>query len=157
MLAGISDHEGMQHALSLAKKAQINGEVPVGAALYLDGQIIGEGYNAPIARHDASAHAEIVALRDAGQQLGNYRLPGTTLYVTLEPCIMCIGAISQARVKRLVYGSDDPKRGAIVSALNLSTLDFLNHRIEVERGVLADHCSQILKDFFQSKRDPKSP
>ncbi|MGH8597864.1 MAG: tRNA adenosine(34) deaminase TadA, partial [Gammaproteobacteria bacterium] len=121
------DEAWMRHAIELARKAEKLGEVPVGAALIRDQSLIAEGFNCPIATHDPSAHAEIIALRAAGQVLGNYRLIDTTLYVTLEPCIMCIGAILHARVKRLVFGATDPHSGAILSALDLSELSFFNH------------------------------
>ncbi|CAL1238845.1 tRNA adenosine(34) deaminase [Candidatus Methylocalor cossyra] len=142
----------MRQALALAERAAAMGEVPVGAVLVKDGEIVGEGWNCPIATHDPTAHAEIVALRAAGAKLGNYRLVDSSLYVTLEPCVMCMGAIVHARVKRLVYGAADPKRGAAGSALQLAEVEFLNHRVEVLGGILADVCGTRLKAFFQNRR-----
>jgi tRNA(adenine34) deaminase len=147
------DEEWMEHAIELAHKAENLGEVPVGAVLIRDQSLIAEGWNCPISSNDPSAHAEIVAMRAAGKVLGNYRLVDTTLYVTLEPCIMCIGAILHARVKRLVFGAPDPHRGAVYSAIDLSDLSFFNHRIEWQGGVLADRCSGLLTDFFVRKRN----
>lgn len=149
------DEEWMQQAIELAREAERLGEIPVGALLIRNGVLIAEGWNCPIENHDPSAHAEIVALRAAGAILGNYRLVDTTLYVTLEPCIMCIGAIMNARVKRLVFGALDPSRGAVTSAIKLSELSFFNHRIEWQSGVLAHHCSELLKKFFARKRNPE--
>ncbi|XCV37986.1 tRNA adenosine(34) deaminase TadA [Methylococcus sp. ANG] len=142
----------MRHALALARTAEAAGEVPIGAVLVRDGEILGEGYNQPISTHDPTAHAEIVALRAAGARLGNYRLVDTTLYVTLEPCAMCMGAILHARVGRLVFGAADPKRGAAVSALRLIDAEFMNHRVELTEGVLAEECGQLLRDFFRNRR-----
>lgn len=138
--------------MALASRAESFGEVPVGAVLVKDDAILSEGWNCPIARNDPSAHAEMVALRAGGQVLQNYRLLDTTLYVTLEPCVMCMGAIVHARVKRLVFGALDPKRGAVVSALQLADVDFLNHRVEVTGEVLAAECSEQLKTFFKRRR-----
>ena len=146
------DESWMRYALRLAQRAQDQGEVPVGAVLVKNERMIAEGANAVIATHDATAHAEIVALRQAGKQLENYRLIDTTLYVTLEPCVMCMGAIGQARIKRLVFGAFDEKRGAVCNALNLANAEFLNHRVNWHGGVLETHCAQILKDFFVSRR-----
>lgn len=142
----------IRHALSLAQRAQDEGEVPVGAVLVLDERIIGEGWNRPVTTHDPSAHAEILALRSAAQTLGNYRLPGTTLYVTLEPCIMCAGAITHARVSRLVFGAADPKAGAVSSMYDVISQPRLNHRVEWSGGILEAACGQILRDFFKSRR-----
>ena len=142
----------MQRAIHLAHEAEKAGEVPVGAVIDLDGEIIGEGWNRPILDHDPTAHAEIRALQEAGRQLQNYRLVGATLYVTLEPCVMCMGAISHARIQRVVYGAPDPKRGAAGSALQLADAPFLNHRVEVEGGLFLDECSQLLLDFFRARR-----
>jgi tRNA(adenine34) deaminase len=142
----------MVRAIHLAKEAQKVGEVPVGALIFFEGQIIGEGWNRPILDHDPTAHAEITALREAGRTLQNYRLVGATLYVTLEPCVMCMGAISHARIQRIVYGAPDPKRGAAGSALQLGDADFLNHRIEVSGGLLEETCSALLLDFFRARR-----
>lgn len=142
----------MQHALTLAQKAQAQGEVPVGALLVADGQMIGQGWNQMISSHDASAHAEIMALRDAGASLGNYRLPDTTLYVTLEPCCMCAGAIIHARVARVVYAADDPKTGAAGSCFDVLNSDRHNHRVAITAGVLADSAGDMLKQFFKTRR-----
>lgn len=142
----------MQRALELARRAEQEGEVPVGAVLVKDNEIISEGWNRPISGCDPTAHAEIQALRAAGQRLGNYRLVETTLYVTLEPCIMCIGAIMHARVQRLVYAASDPRAGAIHSAYTIPNDGKLNHSIEVETGVLADECSGLLTNFFRARR-----
>ncbi|WP_126454126.1 tRNA adenosine(34) deaminase TadA [Sulfuriflexus mobilis] len=146
------DEQFMQHALELARRAEQEGEVPVGAVLVKDNAIVAEGWNRPISGCDPTAHAEIQALRAAGQTLGNYRLVDTTLYVTLEPCIMCIGAIMHARVRRLVYASSDPRAGAIHSAYTIPDDAKLNHAIEVESGVLADECSSLLTNFFRARR-----
>ena len=147
-----ADQGWMRHALTLAEQAQAAGEVPVGAVLVKDGEIIGQGWNRPISTHDPTAHAEIIALREAGLKIGNYRLIDTTLYVTLEPCVMCMGALSQARVRRLVYAATDPKRGAVESALRLADAEFLNHRIETTGGVLGDECGDRLRAFFRARR-----
>lgn len=146
------DENWMRYALRLAQRAQDAGEVPVGAVLVKDDDVIAEGANAVIATHDATAHAEIVALRRAGRHIENYRLLHTTLYVTLEPCVMCMGAISHARVKRLVFGAYDEKRGAVCHALHLAHADFLNHHVSWVGGVLQTPCSQLLKDFFIMRR-----
>ena len=147
-----TDAAWMRHALTLAEQARAAGEVPVGAVLVRAGEILGEGWNCPIATHDPTAHAEIVALRTAGRDIGNYRLVETTLYVTLEPCVMCMGAISHARVRRLVFGATDPKRGAVESALELAEAAFLNHEVQWTGGVLAEECGQMLRDFFRERR-----
>lgn len=147
-----SDEAWMRHAIRLAQRAEQQGEVPVGALLVLDEACIAEGWNQPIQASDPTAHAEIVALRKAGQQLQNYRLIDSTLYVTLEPCVMCMGAIAHARVKRLVFGAYDPKRGAVCHALQLSDAAFLNHRIEWTGGVLEQTCAELLTDFFRARR-----
>ena len=146
------DEKFMQYALELARRAEQEGEVPVGAVLVHGEEIVGEGWNRPISGCDPTAHAEIQALRAAGQELGNYRLVDTTLYVTLEPCIMCIGAIMHARVQRLVYAASDPRAGAIHSAYTIPNDGKLNHSIEVESGVLADECSGLLTNFFRARR-----
>ena len=150
--APFSDEYWMQHALELARQAERQGEVPVGAVIVRDGTMIGKGYNQPITHHDPSAHAEIIALRDAGQAISNYRLIDATLYVTLEPCVMCVGAILHARIKKLVFGATDPKRGAVCSALQLSHAGFSNHRVEWEAGILKQTCSQLLSSFFLARR-----
>ena len=142
----------MRHALELASQAQAAGEVPVGAVVVKDGEIIGRGFNAPISRHDPSAHAEMMALRDAAQNIGNYRLAGCELFVTLEPCLMCAGAIMHARIARLVYGANDPKTGACGSVLNVFSEPRLNHHTQVAAGVLADDCGLMLSNFFALRR-----
>ncbi len=142
----------MQVALELAKQAAINGEVPVGAIVVNNGEIIGRGSNAPISLNDPSAHAEIQALRDAAKTLNNYRLIECTLYVTLEPCVMCTGAIQHARIAKLVYGASDPKTGACGSVVNLMTENKLNHHTEVLAGVMAEECGKLLSTFFKERR-----
>ena len=142
----------MRRALGLAQKAKDTGEVPVGALLVHNGAIIGEGWNQPIALHDPSAHAEMMALREAARKIGNYRLTGSTLYVTLEPCVMCAGAMVHARVQRLVFGASDPKAGAVSSVYDVIANPKLNHRIEWTGGVLEDECGKILRDFFKARR-----
>lgn len=148
----MTDQEYMELALALAAEAAAAGEVPVGALVVKDGEIIGRGYNAPISCHDPSAHAEIRAMRDAAQNIGNYRLVGCTLYVTLEPCAMCTGAIQHARIARLVYGASDPKTGACGSVVNLMAEDRLNHHTEVEGGMMASECGAVLSAFFAARR-----
>ena len=145
----------MQHALELATRAESEGEVPVGAIVVYDDQIIGEGWNRPIIESDPTAHAEIMALRSAAKKTNNYRLLDTTLYVTLEPCIMCTGAIIHSRVKRVVYGASDPKAGASESAFTILGTDCLNHKVDVENGILAAECGHILTNFFRQKREDK--
>jgi len=142
----------MQRALALAKLAEQQGEVPVGAVLVRDGQIIGEGYNQPISQHDTSAHAEIQAIRDACSKLENYRLPDTTLYVTLEPCAMCAGAIVHARIKRVVIATNEPRAGAAGSVLNVLQHGQLNHHCAVEFGLLQEQSAKMLREFFQVRR-----
>ncbi|MBT5559275.1 MAG: tRNA adenosine(34) deaminase TadA [Proteobacteria bacterium] len=146
------DTRWMHKALELAQEAASSGEVPVGAVLVCDDLMLGEGSNASIIRKDATAHAEIQALRAAGQQRANYRLPGTTLYVTLEPCAMCAGAIIHARVERVVIGASDPRTGAAGSIMNILQHDDLNHKCEVTMGILEDECSAMLRNFFRTKR-----
>jgi tRNA(adenine34) deaminase len=146
------DEFWMQRALSLAKIAAEANEVPVGAVLVLEEDHIAEGFNCPISTHDPSAHAEMVALRKGAEKMGNYRLVNTTLYVTLEPCMMCAGAMVHARIKRLIYGAADPKTGAIQSKAHLLDQPFLNHRIAYAGGLLAEECGQLLSQFFQAKR-----
>ena len=141
----------MREALALAAQAAAAGEVPVGAVVVRDGRIIGRGFNRPVSSRDPTAHAEIVALREAARREGNYRLPGTTLYVTLEPCLMCVGAILSARVARVVYGAAEPKFGAVGSLLDASALA-TNHHFETRKGVLEVECLKLVKDFFQAKR-----
>jgi tRNA(adenine34) deaminase len=147
-----SDEIWMHRALNLARKAEEAGEVPVGAVLVKDGICIAEGWNCPIASNDPTAHAEITAIRAGGLALGNYRLVDTTLYVTLEPCAMCMGAIVHARIRRLVFGASDPERGAVCSALPLAEMAFLNHRVEYSSGVLSVECAAQLKNFFRMRR-----
>jgi len=142
----------MQVALDLAREAAAADEVPVGAVVVIDGTVVGRGFNQPILRHDPTAHAEIMALRDAAARIGNYRLPGSTLYVTLEPCVMCTGAIMHARVARVVFGARDPKTGAAGSVLDLYSESRLNHHAEIEGGVLADECGCLLSNFFAARR-----
>ena len=142
----------MREALALARAAEAADEVPVGAVLVKDGAIIGRGFNSPIGRHDPSAHAEMLALRDAAQRLGNYRLVGCELYVTLEPCAMCVGAMLHARIARLVYGARDPKTGACGSVLDLFAEPRLNHHTAVTSGVLAAECGAMLSNFFAARR-----
>jgi tRNA(adenine34) deaminase len=147
------DHAFMQRALELAVHARdADNEVPVGAVLLLDGQVVGEGWNSNITLNDPTAHAEICALRDAGRRLGNYRFPGSTLYVTLEPCAMCAMALVHARVARVVYGAADPKTGAAGSVFDTLVSEKNNHRIRVEGGLLADVAGQLLRDFFRLHR-----
>ena len=147
-----ADDAFMAEALALARAAQARGEVPVGAVVVREGAIVGRGGNAPIAASDPTAHAEIAALREAGRALGNYRLPGCTLYVTIEPCAMCAGAILHARIARLVYGARDPKTGACGSVVDLFAEPRLNHHATAEGGVLADECGKLLSDFFAARR-----
>ncbi len=142
----------MHAALDLARQAAQAGEVPVGAVVVKDGQIVGRGYNAPISRHDPSAHAEMMALRDAAQRLGNYRLVGCELFVTLEPCVMCVGAMFHARIARVVFGAHDPKTGAAGSVFNLFNETRLNHHARIHGGVLAEECGKVLSDFFAMRR-----
>jgi tRNA(adenine34) deaminase len=142
----------MQQALSQAHNAWALGEVPVGAVVVRDGEVIATGFNQPIGTHDPTAHAEIMALRAAAEILGNYRLPGCELYVTLEPCAMCSGAMMHARLSRIVFGASDPKTGVCGSVTNLFALEKLNHHAELVGGVLADQCGALLKDFFASRR-----
>jgi tRNA(adenine34) deaminase len=149
--ASVAD-EFMRAALSLAGEARRRGEVPVGAVVVLDGDVIGEGFNHPIGAHDPTAHAEIVAMRAAASRLGNYRLTGATLYVTIEPCQMCVGAMVHARVARLVYGAREPKAGAIESAMRAHEHPSLNHRVEVVGGVLEAECRAMIQGFFEERR-----
>lgn len=148
----LDDEKWMREALLLARQAEAAGEVPVGAVLVKDGALVGSGWNQPIGAHDPTAHAEIMAMRAAAKSVGNYRLTGTTLYVTLEPCAMCAGAMVHARAARLVYGAADPKTGAAGSVFDLTRSDKLNHRLEVEGGVLAEECGGLLREFFAHRR-----
>jgi len=149
----LKDADFMQLALEQARQAAARGEVPVGAVLVRDGEVIAHGGNQPIAAHDPSAHAEIVALRAGGQALGNYRLDDTVLYVTLEPCLMCASAIVHARVRRVVFGAFDPKAGAAGGLIDAFALKGLNHRVDVFGGVLEAECGRLLADFFLRNRD----
>lgn len=146
------DEACMRRALALAQQAQQLGEVPVGALVAVNGEVAGEGFNAPISRCDASAHAEIQALRDAGLRLGNYRLEGATLYVTLEPCTMCVGALVHARIARVVFAATEPKAGSLVSARRQLESGYYNHVFSFEGGLLADEASALLSDFFRRRR-----
>ena len=147
-----NDKDFMREALVLAQQAELAGEVPVGAVVVKDGVIVGRGSNSPISRHDPSAHAEMLALREAAQYLGNYRLVGCELFVTLEPCVMCVGAIFHARIARVVFGACDPKTGACGSVLDLFAEQRLNHHTGVTSGVLADECGTMLSNFFAARR-----
>ena len=151
-----TDTDYMQMALDLARHAALSGEVPVGAIVVKDGVVIGRGANAPINLQDPTAHAEIIAMREAAQYLGNYRLVDCTLYVTLEPCVMCAGTMQHARIAKLVYGASDPKTGACGSVINLMSEPKLNHHCEVISGVLAEDCAVILITFFKQRRLVKS-
>ncbi|PZP23839.1 MULTISPECIES: tRNA adenosine(34) deaminase TadA [Pseudomonas] len=147
------DQRFMAEALALAAQGAALGEVPVGALLVRDGEVIGSGFNCPISRHDPSAHAEMVAIRAAAEAVQNYRLPGSTLYVTLEPCSMCAGLIVHARIQRVVFGAAEPRAGVALSRGQFFAQDFLNHRVLVEGGVLAEECGAVLKAFFKARRD----
>ena len=153
--SGSSDEYWMRQAILLANKAESLDEVPVGAVLVYDNAVIGEGWNQPIGLHDPTAHAEMMALRAGALAVKNYRLVDTTLFVTLEPCAMCVGAIIHARVKRVVFGASDPKTGAAGSVFALLNDDQFNHKVEVTGGVLADECGSLLKSFFGKKRGKK--
>jgi tRNA(adenine34) deaminase len=148
-----SSHDGfMRLALEQAAKGAAGGEVPVGAVVVLDGRLVGAGYNQPIGTSDPTAHAEIVAMRDAARTVENYRLTGAVLYVTVEPCLMCVGAMVHARIKTLVYGAAEPKSGAVGSSFSAQELPGLNHRLEVVSGVLEDDCRAIIQAFFRERR-----
>ncbi|BBM00213.1 tRNA adenosine(34) deaminase TadA [Microbulbifer sp. GL-2] len=151
-MATPKDYMFMRRALELAELAAERGEVPVGAVLVQDGKVIGEGSNRPIGNCDPSAHAEIVALRRAAEDKQNYRLPNTTLYVTIEPCTMCFGALVHARVGRLVYGASEPRAGVIESQLKLGEAGFFNHKIAVESGVMAEEAGKLVREFFHDRR-----
>jgi len=152
MQASAQDLQWMRHAIDLARRAEAEGEVPVGAVIVRDDQLIAEGWNRPIGHHDPTAHAEIMALRAAGQAEANYRLIGTTLYVTLEPCVMCAGAIVHARVARVVYAATDPRAGAAGSVYSLLEDTPLNHQVQVMGGVMAEECGGMLQQFFRARR-----
>ena len=142
----------MREALRLAREGAAAGEVPVGAVLVMEGEIAGSGWNAPVARHDPTAHAEILAIREAAVRIGNYRLAGSTLYCTLEPCVMCAGALVAARVARLVFGARDLRFGGVRSKFQVADSETLNHRVEVVEGVLAVECVELLREFFAERR-----
>ena len=148
----MSDEDFLRQALELAKDAERGGEVPVGALVVLDGRVIGRGRNSPIARNDPTAHAEILALREGAAATGNYRLEGATMYATLEPCVMCAGALVAARVSRLVFGARDLRFGGVRSKFQLADADVLNHRLEILEGVLGAECAELLQRFFISRR-----
>ena len=152
-LQQVVDEKYMRRALELAAQGEQLGEVPVGAVIVYEDDIIGEGFNKPITHHDPTAHAEIVALRYAAEHLQNYRLVGSTIYVTLEPCTMCVGALIHARIARLVFGTTEPKAGVVVSQAELLDSAYLNHRIRVQGGVLAENCQHQLSDFFRRRRE----
>ncbi|HXO35559.1 MAG TPA: tRNA adenosine(34) deaminase TadA [Candidatus Acidoferrales bacterium] len=151
-MAAANDELGMEEALRAAQRALAAGEVPVGAVVVSQGRVVGRGWNRNIADFDPTAHAEIVALREAGATIGNHRLADCDLFVTIEPCAMCAGAMVHARIKRLIYGADDPKAGAVQSVMQVLNHPRLNHRVEVHGGVLAGRCAQVLQEFFKSRR-----
>jgi tRNA(adenine34) deaminase len=142
----------MHAALALARQAESNGEVPVGAVVVVNGEIIGRGFNSPITKSDPTAHAEMLALREAGAHLRNYRLESATLYATLEPCVMCAGALVAARIRRLVFGARDLRFGGVRSKFHLADSELLNHRVEIVEGVLAPECVELMKKFFEHRR-----
>lgn len=150
-----NDEFWMRHALTLAQRAWGEGEVPVGAVLVHHGQVIGEGWNRPIGHHDPTAHAEIMAIRQGGKVIENYRLIDTTLYVTLEPCVMCAGAMVHGRVGRLVFGARDAKTGAAGSLMDVLGHPGMNHQVKIEQGILAEECAALLSDFFRQRRAQK--
>jgi tRNA(adenine34) deaminase len=147
------DEDFMREALIEAEAACEDGEVPVGAVVVLDGNVIARGRNAMIGANDPTAHAEVVALRKAASAIGNYRLIGTTMYSTIEPCAMCAGALVHARIERLVYGADDPKAGAVETHFGICSADFLNHQVSVEGGILEGECRRVLQSFFRDRRN----
>ena len=147
-----TDEHYMERAFELAQQAKEQDEVPVGAVIVYENKIIGEGFNQPISSNDPTAHAEIVAFRQAGQTLNNYRLPDATMYVTLEPCAMCAGAIVHARLAKLIYAADDPKTGACGSVFNSLQTNELNHKVEIEKGLMEEESRTMLQDFFKAKR-----
>jgi tRNA(adenine34) deaminase len=151
-----SDELWMEEALREAQRAQALGEVPIGAVVVSEGRVVGRGCNRPITENDPTAHAEIVALREAGQSIRNYRLAECDLYVTAEPCAMCAGAITHARIRRLIYGADDSKAGGVKSVVEVVNHQGLNHQVEVTSGVLAGRCREMLQAFFREKRDEKA-
>ena len=143
----------MTRALELAAKGSLMGEVPVGAVVVLGGEIVGEGYNQPISGCDPTAHAEIVAMRDAAKKIGNYRLSGCQLYVTIEPCTMCVGAMIHARIGEVIFGAPEPRAGALQSQLQLMDADHFNHRIKWRGGVMAERCADMMRRFFRVRRE----
>lgn len=147
-----NDELFMQEALRSAQRALDSGEVPVGAVVVHEGKVVGRGFNRNLSDSDPTAHAEIVALREAGAAIGNHRLPGCDLFVTIEPCAMCAGAIVHARIRSLVYGAEDPKAGAVHSAMHVLNHPALNHQVDIRRGVLAGKCAELLQDFFRARR-----
>ena len=151
-----TDEEFMRQALAEAEAARLEGEVPVGAVVVIDGKIRGRGHNAVITRTDPTAHAEVMALREAAKSAGNYRLTGAILYSTIEPCAMCAGAIIHSRIERLVYGTADPKAGAVDTHFGICTTDFLNHKVEVESGILESDCRAMIQSFFLDRRKADS-
>ena len=148
----MTDEDYLREALELAREAERGGEVPVGAIVVLDGRVLGRGRNSPISRSDPTAHAEILALREAAAATGNYRLEGATMYVTLEPCVMCAGALVAARVSRLVFGARDLRFGGVRSKFQLADTDVLNHRVQIVEGVLGAECAELMQRFFSSRR-----
>lgn len=153
MMTHYSDEDWMRYALELAERADKEGEIPVGAVLVQDNQVIAEGWNRPISTHNPTAHAEIMVLQQGGLALQNYRLLNTTLYVTLEPCVMCAGAMVHSRIQRLVYGASDLKTGAAGSLMDILGHPGMNHHVEVTAGILAEECSARLSDFFKRRRE----
>ena len=149
---GAHDERWMRAALELARQAAAHGEVPIGAVVVRDGALLGSGFNRPIGNADPTAHAEIEALRDAGRRAGNYRLPDAALYVTVEPCLMCAGALAHARIARLIYGAPEPKSGAVASTACALESPGLNHRVQVRSGVLAGECAALMRSFFAARR-----
>ena len=152
MQAMVSDEDFMREALHQARRAEAQGEVPIGAVVVVGGEIVGRGSNAPIRISDPTGHAEILALRQAAKKTANYRLEGATLYVTLEPCVMCAGALVAARIERLVFGARDLRFGGVRSKFRVADSDLLNHRVEIVEGVLAPECTELLKAFFEKRR-----
>jgi tRNA(adenine34) deaminase len=148
----VTDEDAMRLALAEAERARSLGEVPIGAIVVVDGQVIGVGCNRPISSNDPTAHAEIGALREAARAVGNYRLTGARLYVTVEPCLMCVGAMVHARIALVVFGASEPKSGALVSTARAHELPGLNHRLEILGGVLADECRALIQEFFKGRR-----
>jgi tRNA(adenine34) deaminase len=157
MMDGVDDVRWMRRALELARIAGDSGEVPVGALVVADDRVLGEGWNRPIGNRDPTAHAEIEALRAASLAVGNYRLPEATLYVTVEPCTMCAGALVHARIGRLVFGAREPRAGAVRSAARVLDVPTLNHKVTVEEGVCAEECANLIQRFFRSRRDAVDP